>query len=239
MARRPPWPGLEGLGDRAAARALWWPGWAATRATAGRRVFTLPPSGPAAAVHLTTVVRLPATVTAALAPTLDRLRALGPRHHYYPPETMHVTVQNLDALAPAAAPPRRPGGPAPPPDGLAELVAARAPFRLAVRGLGVAPGAVFALALAGDATMASLRAGLAGLAGGHDRGRLGRGLGHANLVRFSGPVTAGFLAELARLRRLDFGTFTVDEVELVRTDRLLSPEGTTTLGRLRLEGRAG
>jgi hypothetical protein len=134
---------------------------------------------------------------------------------------------------------RRPGGPAPPPDGLAELVAARAPFRLAVRGLGVAPGAVFALALAGDATMASLRAGLAGLAGGHDRGRLGRGLGHANLVRFSGPVTAGFLAELARLRRQDFGTFTVDEVELVRTDRLLSPEGTTTLGRLRLEGRAG
>jgi 2'-5' RNA ligase len=211
------------------ARALWWPGWAAIRATAGRRAFTLPPSGPAAAVHLTTVVRLPATVTAALAPTLDRLRAVGPRHHYYPPETMHVTVQNLDALAPAA----------PLPDGLVELVAARAPFRLAVRGLGVGPGAVFALALPGDATMASLRAGLAGLAGGHNRGRPGRGLGHANLVRFSGPVTAGFLAELARLRRQDFGTFTVDEVELVRTDRLLSPEGTTTLGRLRLEGRAG
>jgi 2'-5' RNA ligase len=211
------------------ARALWWPGWAAIRATAGRRAFTLPPSGPAAAVHLTTVVRLPATVTAALAPTLDRLRAVGPRHHYYPPETMHVTVQNLDALAPAA----------PLPDGLVELVAARAPFRLAMRGLGVGPGAVFALALPGDATMASLRAGLAGLAGGHNRGRPGRGLGHANLVRFSGPVTAGFLAELARLRRQDFGTFTVDEVELVRTDRLLSPEGTTTLGRLRLEGRAG
>jgi 2'-5' RNA ligase len=191
--------------------------------------FTLPPSGPAAAVHLTTVVRLPATVTAALAPTLDRLRAVGPRHHYYPPETMHVTVQNLDALRPAA----------PLPDGLIELVAARAPFRLAVRGLGVGPGVVFALALPGDATLASLRAGLAGLAGGHDRGRLGRGLGHANLVRFSGPVTAGFLAELARLRRQDFGTFTVDEVELVRTDRLLSPEGTTTLGRLRLEGRGG
>jgi hypothetical protein len=148
---------------------------------------------------------------------------------------MHVTVQNLDALAPAAAPPRRPGGPAPLPDGLVELVAARAPFRLAVRGLGVAPGAVFVLALAGDTTLRSLRAGLAGLADGHDRGRLGQ----ANLVRFAGPVTAGFLAELARLRRQDFGTFTVDEVELVRTDRLLSPEGTTILGRLRLEGRAG
>jgi hypothetical protein len=104
--------------------------------------FTLPPSGPAAAVHLTTIVRLPATVTAALAPTLDRLRAVGPRYHY-PPETMHVTVQNLDALGPAA----------PLPDGLVELVAARAPFRLAVRGLGVGPGAVFALALPGDATL--------------------------------------------------------------------------------------
>jgi hypothetical protein len=39
--------------------------------------FTLPPSGPAAAVHLTSVVRLPATVTAALAPTLGRLRLEG------------------------------------------------------------------------------------------------------------------------------------------------------------------
>jgi 2'-5' RNA ligase len=218
------------LGDRVAARALWWAGWAATRAVAGRRVFTPPPSGPAAAVHLTSVVRLPAAVAAALAPALERLHAHGPGHHYYPPEAMHVTVQNLDGLAPQALPPA-----------LCDVVAAHPPFSLAVRGLGVGPGTVFALALPGDATLRSLRAGLGRLAPGRGSGGrwVGRGLGHANLVRFSGPVTAGFLAELARLRRQDFGAFAVDEVELVRTDRLLSPEGTTTLARVRLTGARG
>jgi 2'-5' RNA ligase len=224
------------LGDRAVAEALWWSGWAATRASAGRRPAALPPSGPAAAVHLTTVVRLPAAVAAALAPVVERLRALGPGHHWYPPQTLHVTVMNLDGLAPSIGGPA-PGDPAAP---VRELVAAHPPFRLAVRGLGVAPGGVFALALPGDATLRSLRDGLARLpAGGTRRRRVGRGLGHANLVRFSGPVTARFLAEVAGLRRQDFGTFTVDEVELVRTDRLLSPQGTTTLGRLPLAGRPG
>ena len=65
------------------------------------------------------------------------------------------------------------------------------------------------------------------------------GLGHADLARFSGPVTTGLLAELARMGRQDFGSFTVGEVELVRTDRLLSPAGTTTLARLPLAGRPG
>ena len=222
------------------ARLLWWLGWVATRATAGRRAFTLPPSGPAAAVHTTTVIRLPAAVTAALAPSLERLRALGPGHHYYPPESMHVTVQNLDGLAPAVdgAPPAGAGHePAVLPTLVGDLVAAHRPFRLALRGLGVAPGAIFVLALPSDATLRSLRDDLARLpAGGARRRRVGGGLGHANLVRFSGPVTAGFLAELARLRRQDFGSFSVTEVELVRTDRLLSQEGTTTLGTIRLTG---
>jgi 2'-5' RNA ligase len=219
------------LGDRAAARVVRWSGWALTRASAGRRAFALPSSGPGAAVHLTTVIRLPADVAAALAPALDRLRALGPGHHYYPPATMHVTVRNLDGLTPA--------------DGtvaaVGDLVAAQAPFRLAVRGLGVAPGTVYALALPGDAGLRSLRSALGRLpaAGRPRRWRPGRGLGHANLVRFSGPVSAAFLAELARLGRGDFGSFAVEEVELVRTDRLLSPEGTTTLARVRLTGRPG
>ena len=52
-------------------------------------------------------------------------------------------------------------------------------------------------------------------------------------------MTAGFLAELARLRGQDFGSFTVAEVELVRTDRLLSPEATTTLGKIQLAGSPG
>jgi hypothetical protein len=163
-----------------------WSGWAVTRASAGRRAYQVPASDPAAAVHLTTVVRLPAAIAEALAPALERLRALGPAHHWYPPEAMHVTVQNLDGLAP-------PHG-----ELVAALVAAQPSFRLTLRGLG-----------------------------------------HANLARFSGPVTTGFLPELARMGGQGFGSFTVEEVELVRTDRLLSPAGTTTLARIRLAGRPG
>ena len=212
-----------------AAWAVRWSGWAVTRASAGRRVYQVPASGPAAAVHLTTVVRLPAAIAEALAPALERLRALGPAHHWYPPQAMHVTVQNLDGLA-------LPHGAL-----VGALVAAHPPFRLTVRGLGVAPGAVFALALPDDGTLRSLRAGLGRLPAGprRRRPRVGRGLGHANLARFSGPVTTGFLAELARMGGQDFGSFTVEEVELVRTDRLLSPAGTTTLARTRLAGRPG
>jgi 2'-5' RNA ligase len=203
-----------------------WSGWAVTRASAGRRAYQVPAAGPAAAIHLSTVVRLPAAIAEALAPALERLRALGPAHHWYPPQAMHVTVQNLDGLA-------LPHGAL-----VGALVAAHPPFRLTVRGLGVAPGAVFALALPDDSTLRSLRAGLGRLPAGR-RPRVGRGLGHANLARFSGPVTPGFLAELARMGGQDFGSFTVEEVELVRTDRLLSLAGTTTLARIRLGGRPG
>jgi 2'-5' RNA ligase len=247
-------------------QVAWWAGWALLRASAGRRAFTLPPSGPAAAVHLTTVVRLPAEITAALAPALDRLRAVGPLHHYYPPAAMHLTVQNLDPLGvngdhisglgvgrDTTTMPGVDGDPAPLLAEVRGLVGAHPPFQVAVRGLGAAPATVFALAFPDDPTLRSLRAELAGLLAGKrlgrvpsgtERRRLGRGsgsrraLGHANLVRFSGPVTAAFLSELARLRRQDFGCFAVGEVELVRTDRFLSPEGTTVLERIRLTGRS-
>jgi 2'-5' RNA ligase len=215
------------LRDRLLHRLAWEAGRARLRA--GRGAFTPPPSGPEVALHLTTVSRLPAEVVAALAPALDRLRAGGPGHRFYPPGTVHLTVQNLDGLDL---------------DGdtgtarLAELralVGAHPPFRAAVRGLGVSAGSVFAQVHPCDATLRALRADLRGFLRRHavapGRARL---LGHANVVRFAGPVTAAFLAELARQRRRDFGSWTVTEVELVRTDRYLSHEGTTVLARMGL-----
>jgi 2'-5' RNA ligase len=217
------------LGDHARYRLAWEAGRVRLRAGAGRRSFTLPASGPGAAVHLTTVSRLPAEVAAALARAVDRLRPHGPGHHYYPPPTMHLTVQNLDGLELDGD-----GGAA----RLAELRAlfgAHPPFQVAARGLGVSAGTVFAQVLAGDATLRALRADLARLLQRHGLApRRARLPGHANVVRFSGPVTAAFLAELARQRRTDFGSWTVTGVELVRTDRFLSGEGTTLLERLAL-----
>jgi 2'-5' RNA ligase len=217
------------LRDRLLHRLAWEAGRARLRAGAGRAAFTPPPSGPAAAWHVTTVARLPAEVVAALAPALDRLRAGGPGHRWYPPGTVHLTVHNLDGLdldgdAGAAT--------------LAELralVGAHPPFRAAVRGLGVSTGTVFAQVLPCDATLRALRADLRGFLRRHAvTPRRARLVGHANLVRFVGPVTAAFLAEVARQRRRDFGSWTVTEVELVRTDRYLSREGTTVLARMGL-----
>jgi 2'-5' RNA ligase len=225
--------GLSGapavLRDRLLHRLAWEAGRARLRAGAGRTAFVPPPSGPAAALHLTTVARLPAEVVATLAPALARLRADGPGHHWYPPGTVHLTVQNLDGLdLDGDAGTAR----------LAELRAllgAHAPFPAAVRGLGVSAGTVFAQVLPCDASLRRLRADLRGFLRRHAVApRRARPLGHANLVRFVGPVTAAFLAELARQRRRDFGSWTVTEVELVRTDRYLSQEGTTVLARLGL-----
>jgi 2'-5' RNA ligase len=217
------------LRDRLLHRLAWEAGRARLRAGAGRRAFVPPPAGPAAALHLTTVARLSTEVVAALAPALERLRSAGPGHRYYPPGTVHLTVQNLDGLdldgdAGAARLVE-----------LRALVGAHPPFRAAVRGLGVSAGTVFAQVLPCDATLRALRADLLGFLARHAAApRRARPLGHANLVRFAGPVTAAFLAELARQRRRDFGTWTVTGVELVRTDRYLSDEGTTVLARLGL-----
>jgi len=218
------------LRDRLLHRLAWEAGRARLRAGAGRRAFTPPPSGPAAALHVTTVSRLPTEVVAALAPALDRLRADGPGHHYYPPGTVHLTVQNLDGLDLDGDP-----GAAARLAELRALVGAHAPFRAVVRGLGVSAGTVFAQVLPCDAALRTLRADLLGFLERHAVARRRpRPLGHANVVRFAGPVTAAFLAELAHQRHRDFGSWTVTEVELVRTDRYLSHEGTTVLARMAL-----
>lgn len=218
------------LRDRLLHRLAWEAGRARLRAGAGRRAFVPPPSGPAAALHVTTVSRLPAEVVAALAPALDRLRADGPGHHYYPPGTVHLTVQNLDGLDLDGDP-----GAAARLAELRALVGAHAPFRAVVRGLGVSAGTVFAQVLPCDAALRTLRADLLGFLERHAVARRRpRPLGHANVVRFAGPVTAAFLAELAHQRHRDFGSWTVTEVELVRTDRYLSHEGTTVLARMAL-----
>jgi len=218
------------LRDRLLYRLAWEAGRARLRAGAGRGAFTLPASGPAAALHVTTVSRLPAEVVAALAPALDRLRADGPGHHYYPPGTVHLTVQNLDGLDLDGDP-----GAAARLAELRALVGAHAPFRAVVRGLGVSAGTVFAQVLPCDAALRTLRADLLGFLERHAVARRRpRPLGHANVVRFAGPVTAAFLAELAHQRHRDFGSWTVTEVELVRTDRYLSHEGTTVLARMAL-----
>jgi hypothetical protein len=213
--------------ERLAYQVAWWAGRARLRFPAGRRPVALPAAGPAAAVHLSAVARLPAPVADAVAAATARLRAHDPGHHYYRPRTMHVTVLNLDGFDLAGRLPE-----------LRAAIAACGPVGLTVRGLNLSPATVFAQGFLDDARLPVLRRRLARLhaPAGRWRRPLARRVAVANAVRFAAPPSAAFLAELAGLRRLGFGRATLTEVEVVRTDRLLSPEGTLLVERVRLAG---
>ena len=193
-----------------------------TRLALRREHHRLPPAGRGQANYVTSIARVPAEIAARLRSPLEPLRARAPQHHYYEPGSLHVTIRNLDAL------------PAGDLEEVRRAVAAHPPFELAARGLNLSPHTVFAVVRPLDRRLRSLRRELAELAGGRP-GAL-PDLAFVNVVRFSGRVGRDFVRELARARRVDFGSWVVREVELVRTDRLLSREGTELLDRVPLEG---
>jgi hypothetical protein len=73
------------------------------------------------------------------------------------------------------------------------------------------------------------------LLGGLARRYLFEKMAFATLIRFSGPVTPAFLAEVARHRETDFGTFSINAFEIVRTDKFLSNKGTEIIARIAAE----
>jgi 2'-5' RNA ligase len=223
--------------ERLAFRLAWLVGNAQLRLFASATSRTLPPSGPGVDVHNSVVIRLPADVATSLAGALEGLRELSPHHHYYPPDTMHVTVAVVDGFFPDDLDTST---------GLARLraiVGSHPCFDLTLSGLNVSLNTVFAQVIPHGWTFRSLREHLrslakqntsrSGSAGGF--GVVARSLlPHANVVRFSGHVTVEFLEEVSRLRRAGFGRWMVSEVELVRTDRLLSRGGTQVVERMPL-----
>jgi hypothetical protein len=178
--------------------------------------------------YLTTIVRVPPEIAARLEPVLDHLRALDGRHHFYAPEQLHVTIANLDGLRGSLATAER-------------ALAAAPPLPLAARGIGLSPSTALLRVEPLDGEFLRLRRRLRalgdptpGVRAALVRPALGR-IAFANVVRFSGSVEPALLAELARLRRLDLGSWTAREVEIVQTDRLLSPGVTRVIARIPLQ----
>jgi 2'-5' RNA ligase len=206
------------------------------RLSAGRIAHELPPSGPEAAVHQAAIIRVPLDVASSVSSTFEGLRQQDSHHHYYPPETMHVTICKLGQL---------PSDDTCVAGRLAELrhiVASYPSFDLTVWGFNLSPTTVFAQVFPHDHTFHSIRRHLGGFA---DRSidqpsseriidGVARNLAHANVVRFSDLVTMGFIKEVSRFRRTYFGRWTVREVELVRSDKLLSREGLHVIERIPL-----
>jgi 2'-5' RNA ligase len=210
---------------------IWLVGYARLRVTAGRRSFDLPPAGIEAANHLTTVVRVPADMATILTAAQARLKRWDSSHYYYPPTTLHLTISNLDHVTSSFR------------DQVSTVLEGFRPFDLLVRGLSVSPTTVFAQALPEDSAVQELRRRL------WARepkpllpelvSRAMRHLCFINLVRFRGPVSSELLTEVARLRTLPVGRFSVTEIELVRTDRFLSDAGTQVLERFSLDASSG
>ena len=219
--------------ERLSFRLAWLISSAQLRLCAGSAFNSLPPSGPDAALHYTVMIRPPAHVVTSVAPALERLREISSHHYYYPSDSMHVTVAGVSRFlsdgSNAAA-------------RLAELraiIGSYPSFDLTLRGLSVSPLTVFAQviphgrilrALRTDLRMLDRRAGEAGGFGDYVRDLLP----HMNIVRFSGGVRADFLDEVSRARHVCFGRWTVRDVEVIRSDSLLSREGRQVLERIPL-----
>ncbi len=226
------------FGQRLGFQLVWFASGSWVRLSAGRTAYELPPSGQHAAVHQAAIIRVPSCVASSVIPVLEELHQHDPHHHYYPPDTMHVTICKLGQF------------PSDDPDAAAHLgelrhIAASHPsFDLTMRGLNLSPTTVFAQVFPHDQTFHSLRRHLGGIA---ERSvdqpsseriidGVARNLAHANVVRFSDLVTAGFIKEVSRFRWTHFGRWTVREVEVVRSDKLLSREGLHVIERMPVAG---
>jgi 2'-5' RNA ligase len=169
--------------------------------------------------YLTTVVRLPAEIAERLAETASRLAGPRAAHYLYPSRTIHLTAMSLADV--------------PEPEPLVEAALARhRRFAIEVGGLNVSLDSVFAELHPCGPELEALRHDLRECESGEHAAVsrwLRRRLAHANLIRFAGPVEPRLLSEVRRLRRARFGSFEVTEVELARTDKVLSDAGTLPL----------
>lgn len=217
--------------------SLWAIGMAALSLSAVRRQqHILPPSGQAAAAHLTLVARLPQQATSGIDEILADLRRRDPSHHYYPTDTIHVTIRNFDSMNDVDRSQLRAQ--------LRHCIGSLRPFTLRAQGLGVSPNSVFVQLFPEDRSLWELRRKLAlptrdsfharAMDSSRVRDLLFRRLAFANLIRFSGPISLPFIREIARHRTTSFGGLCVEALELVQTDRLFSAAGTTTIDRMPL-----
>jgi 2'-5' RNA ligase len=175
---------------------------------------------------LSVVARLPAELGQSLEAATQPLVGTGQRHYAYPAGTIHLTVMSLAGVSEVG-------------DQLHEIARRRPPFAVDVGGLNASTRTAFAELYPRNGGLVALRRDLAkALTPLHAPPSrwLRQRVAHANVLRLAAPVDASVIEALARLRSRDFGRFQVTEVELVRTDKVLSVEGTRVLGRFALRG---
>lgn len=215
--------------------------------SAGRgRVDVDGPSGPI----YTLVSRLPEEIVEPALKALETTDADWSPHYFYAPSQVHLTMLFLtpylelrpdmesseeeEYVRQACRP-------------LSKILEEHPPLRFDARGLNLFSTTVFLQLIQQVVEMPrKLRKDLAGAL----RARSSEGasaasyeaalpwdLVFANLVRFRQPTTPEISEAVSGLRERSFGTLTVSSLELVRTDKVMSPSNTKTLQCFRL-GRA-
>lgn len=172
---------------------------------------------------LTSVMRLPPDIAAQVATLAGALPGAA-GHYLYPLGDLHLTVLNLDTA-------RLP---------INELQAATARtlrsaerFPIRLRGFGMTRHSVYAQAWDSTGALWRLRGRLAAATGCRDTPSR-RLLGFVNVIRFMNPDVTELRAGVCGLHRLDIGAFDAQEVEIVRTNKVLATAATTVLQKYRL-----
>lgn len=167
---------------------------------------------------VTSVLRLPAASADKIHARVRALPDVG-RQYVYPAGDLHLTLLNLDGVDESAI------------AEVCRVIAATRPVTVQLSGLHLSAHSVYVRAV-DQGWLHQLRRQLIGVTGSAPPWPL-RLLGFVNVLRWLDP-DLGALRN--GLRRVDFGTVTLDAVEVVRTDRMLSQQGTTLLRRIELTG---
>jgi hypothetical protein len=170
------------------------------------------PAGP----FMTLVAFLPQAFAAQLLDLIGALPALA-GHYRYQPAQLHVTIRNLDGADL---------------DELPALLAGQRSIRFKTDGLGFTRETLLLRLLAADPNLKRLRIQLDGLLPGR---RALRELAFANILRLNGPVAPQLSQTVKQQRNTLAGEeLDLDELALVRTDKVGSPDRTEVLGRYKL-----
>jgi hypothetical protein len=157
---------------------------------------------------------------ASLAEGLPGLRA----HFRYPPAQIHMTVRNLDGVALA---------------GLPSLLSQATAIKLRIARLHFTPKTLLLQLAPSDRALRDLRNQLDELPGAAAPAWARPTLAFANVLRLNGPVSNELRSGVRRAgRKLEGRPVEIHDLQLVRTDKVGSPERTQVLGRYALTGAA-
>lgn len=193
----------------------------------------LPPRGADAARHLTTIFRPPLPIAEQL--VLGDTLPAAPATFVYPPSTLHATVRNLDHISPHADDETIVRA-------AAHIIEQFRPFEVTTGRLSLSATTLFAEVASTDGTLAELRSRLDHL---YPERRMHpllarRAVAAINLARFGGRLPKEVVDAFDRFTARRFSAvWAVYDIEIVRTDRYLSKEGTTILHRVTLGSRRG